>query len=75
MKYTVDRIEAGIAVLEAENGSFINVPRKQLPDDIRDGSILLSQNGSFIKDISSEEKRRAQMYEKQQRLLGKQKNN
>ncbi len=75
MKYTVDRIEEEIAVLQCEDGVFINVSLSLLPEDIRDGSILQLVNGCYTKDFSAEEKRRAEMYAKQQRLLKKNKNN
>lgn len=73
MKYTVDRIENGIAVLENDKSDFISVPTSELPDGIRDGSVLIYDNGKYFLDADAEKKRRQEMFEKQQRLLKRKK--
>ena len=39
-KFTVDRIEGELAVLECENGSFVNMELDSLPKNIREGDII-----------------------------------
>jgi hypothetical protein len=38
--YVVDRIEGKIAVLVADNGTAVDVPRGSLPIGVREGSVL-----------------------------------
>lgn len=73
MRYVVDRIEEGIAVLENESSEHINVCLSDLPSGVRDGSILMLKDGHYELDMSAEEKRRAEMFQKQQHLLKKNK--
>lgn len=40
MKLIVDRIEGEIAVIELENGDFVDVPKKILPNKAGEGSII-----------------------------------
>ena len=73
MRYTVDRIVENTAVLEGENKDFINVSLKELPEGIRDGSVLVYKDGVFEADAEYEMQRRKAMLEKQQRLLNRKK--
>jgi len=41
MKLTVDRFEGVYAICELENGEFVDIPRKALPEEIKEGSKLL----------------------------------
>jgi len=41
MKLTVDRFEGIYAICELENGEFVDIPRKALPEGITEGSKLL----------------------------------
>lgn len=50
-KFTVDRFENNSAVLEnRETGIFFNVSIFKLPNNLKEGDILLISNGSFILD-------------------------
>lgn len=41
MHYTLDRFEdAGLAVLETDDGESLNVPREELPGGVREGDVL-----------------------------------
>lgn len=40
MKVIVDRFEDELVVLELENGDMVDVPRKILPDNAREGSVI-----------------------------------
>lgn len=40
MKWIVDRIENDIAVCELENGSFIDVNCKALPENVHEGDVI-----------------------------------
>lgn len=41
MKYSVDRIEEGIAVCEDENGESVNFEITKLPEEIKEGDLFL----------------------------------
>jgi len=40
MKIIVDRFEGEIAVIELENGEMMGIPKKILPDNAKEGSII-----------------------------------
>lgn len=55
--FSVDRFEGDFAVCEnRETGEFINIPLSELPENVKVGSILKFENGSYILDIKSTQK-------------------
>lgn len=40
MKYSIDRFEGECAVLEKEDGTFLNVLHKFLPENAREGDLI-----------------------------------
>ena len=40
MKVVIDRFEGGIAVIELENGDMVDIPKKILPNNAKEGSIV-----------------------------------
>lgn len=40
MRYIVDRFENEYAIVELDNGEFIDIPKKVLPLDASEGSII-----------------------------------
>lgn len=73
MKYIVDRIEEGIAILEKEDLSHVEISLTDLPDGISEGSVLIFDGNSYISDENEEAQRKNQIYEKQQMLFKKRK--
>ena len=66
-KFTVDRIEGEIAVLECENGSFVNMELASLPKNIREGDIIrFDSNSCFLSTEENDHRRR-----KMQKLMDK----
>ena len=56
IQYTVDRFEEDTAVLEnRETGEIINVSRKELPKEIKEGDILKYINDSYEIDFEETE--------------------
>ena len=65
MKFSVDRIEEGIAVLENFNSKeIIEVEISELDFVIFEGNILVYENGIFSLDKSEEELRREALRER-----------
>ena len=59
MKYAIDRFENNLAILEnLATKEIIEVDITQLPSNIHEGSILIENNGTYIKDLSTEKARR-----------------
>lgn len=59
VKYSVDRIEEGFAVCEAENGTFENIVLEKLPEGVREGDILLlTEDGFSVLTNETEERRK-----------------
>lgn len=69
MRFTVDRIEEGIAVLEKEDLTHIDISLENLPQGVKEGSILLFDGVNFIIDTNSESNIRKSMLEKQNLLF------
>ncbi|MBR1482537.1 MAG: DUF3006 domain-containing protein [Ruminococcus sp.] len=50
-KFTVDRFEGAFAVLECENGSFVEMERSALPKNLREGDIIrFDANSCFLSE-------------------------
>ena len=62
MKYTVDRIGEGRAVLESETGERLVIEASLLPEGAREGSCLTETDGVFLPDPVRERKRRKKLY-------------
>ena len=72
MKYAIDRIEDELAILEnidTKEKKEINI--KELPKNIKEGSILVFENNSYKEDLQEEEIRRKKIQEKFNRLRKK----
>ena len=63
-KFTVDRIEGDRAVLECEDGSFVNMELSALPKNLREGDIIhFDANSCYLSE--EETARRSQKLKKQ----------
>ncbi len=40
MKVVIDRFEGEFAVIELENGDMVDIPKKILPDNAKEGSVI-----------------------------------
>lgn len=59
MMYIIDRVEGLIAVLEDEDGEFRNVPAASLPEDAREGDIVIeTEQGLWERDVDATDARR-----------------
>ena len=67
MKRIIDRFEEEYAVCELENGETINIPRKDLPPNVKVGMVL---NGLEI-DFEETEKIRKRIKGKMDKLFAK----
>lgn len=73
MKYSVDRIENGIAVCEDENGESVNFEIVKLPEEIKEGD-LFSVTDDKIEILPGETaERRKKMAELQKNIFTKKK--
>ena len=69
MKYAVDRIEENIVVIEDINtNEKIELTKEQLPEDIKEGNILIFENNEYKVDLNEEELRRKRIQERFNRL-------
>ena len=58
MKYIVDRTESGFAVCETEEMNVVNIPLDILPVQVKEGSVLLFENGKYTLLPDEEEARK-----------------
>ncbi len=69
MKYSVDKIENDIVVLEdIETKEKINVNKKEIPFIVNEKDILRYKNNEYIKDNDLKDKRIKMLREKMERL-------
>ena len=62
--FIIDRIENNIAICELENKKFININIKELPQNIKEGSILYKKNGKYFIENKKEISRKSQISKK-----------
>lgn len=69
--YSVSRIEDGVAVIEFPDETFHEIPFSCLPDDVKEGNILVkNEEGVFIHDFKTEEERKKQLLSLQNDIFG-----
>ena len=72
MKYSIDRIEGDIVVLEnIDNNEIIEVDINLLPKEIKEGTILIKHDDDYMIDIAEETKRKNDIINRFQRLKKK----
>jgi hypothetical protein len=67
MMLILDRIEGQTAVLETESG-LKNVPRTQLPAEVKEGDVLLSSETGYVIDAAATQARREKLLKKARNL-------
>lgn len=69
MKYIIDRVEDNIVVCEnLETKEIIELDKSLLPENIKDGNVLLFENNEYKLDLNEEELRRQRIRERFNRL-------
>ena len=66
----IDRFENNKAVIETDGG-MIEIERSQLPENAREGDVIIENNGAWSVDVPETEKRRSDMRELMKRLMKK----
>ena len=69
MKYVIDRIEDNIVICQnLETKEMVELEKKILPQNIKDGNVLLFDNNEYKLDLNEEELRRQRIRERFNRL-------
>lgn len=69
--YSIDRFEGHIAIIEDDDGKFIEVDRSLLPANVKEGSMLRKQpDGTFLLDEEATAERKRKLKAKQDALFG-----
>ena len=63
----IDRIEDGIVVIEDGNTRF-EIPAEMLGENVREGDVVISENGFYIKDENASAARRDEIIKLQNDL-------
>lgn len=58
MKFTIDRIEASVVIVESEQGEFYELPKTLFPDSVAEGDIYQL---TFLKEETSARKKNMQL--------------
>ena len=69
MKYVIDRIEDNIVICQnLETKEMVELEKKLLPSNVKDGNVLLFDNNEYKLDLNEEELRRQRIRERFNRL-------
>lgn len=71
MKYSVERIEDNIALCEDDLGKTIKLSLDELPENIREGEIIVRTENGYTIDSDETSARRKKMAEMQKKLFNK----
>ena len=71
MKYSVERIEENIALCEDDLGKTIKLRLDELPENIREGDIIVHTENGYTIDSDETSVRRKKMAEMQKKLFNK----
>lgn len=63
----IDRIEDGIAVIE-DGDSHFEIPAEMLGENVREGDVVIPENGLYIKDENASNPRRDEIIKLQNDL-------
>ena len=73
MKYSVERIEENIALCEDDLGKTVKLRLDELPENIREGEIIVRTENGYTIDSDETSARRKKMAEMQKKLFNKKK--
>lgn len=69
MKYSVDRIEGDIVILDnIETNEIFQVKISELGFDVKEGNIISIDNGKYVLDLNEEVRRKNSLRERMERL-------
>jgi len=72
MTYIIDRIEAGIAVLECQaTGEIIEISKSLLPKTAREGHVVVKDGGTYTINREATQKRRDDLKRRLEKILGR----
>lgn len=60
MKGIIDRFEGKMAVVEID-GRIQDIPRDQLPDKVKEGDVIVEENGAYLIDKEETKRRRKEI--------------
>lgn len=71
MKYSVERIEENVALCEDDLGKTVKLRLDELPENIREGDIIVRTENGYNIDSDETSVRRKKMAEMQKKLFNK----
>ena len=71
MKYLVERIEENVALCEDDLGKTVKLRLDELPENIREGDIIVRTENGYTIDTDETSVRRKKMAEMQKKLFNK----
>jgi len=69
MKLIIDRFEGIYAVCEFENGEFADIPKENIPQEVKEGDILIKTDNGYCVDKTATESKRKEIKQKMNRLF------
>ncbi len=59
----VDRVEGGFAVCQTEEEAIINISLSDLGFEVREGNVIIENNGAFELSAQEEESRKEELFD------------
>ncbi len=69
MRLVIDRFECKYAVCELENGKFVDVLKTDIPQEAKEGDILIKTDNGYCVDKMATEGKRKEIKERMNRLF------
>jgi len=57
MKLIIDRFEGEYAACETEKRKIINIEKSKLPAAVKEGDVIIKENGEYIIDVNNTKER------------------
>lgn len=61
VQYIIDRFEEEFAVCETSELKFVNILKKDLPNDVKEGDVLEFDGKKYVLDIDETKKRKMEI--------------
>ena len=69
MRLVIDRFEGEYAVCEFENGEYIDVSKVDIPQEAKEGDVLIKTDNGYCVDKTATESKRKEIKERMNRLF------
>jgi hypothetical protein len=63
MRLIIDRFEGDFAVCENDNKIMVNISKKELPSEVKEGDVIYKYDEKYIIDLEETKKRKQEIHD------------